>query len=234
MSYYHIRLTYNIDEHSLQYKRYAEQRTQEHILVKENADTDCKQPHLHLHSKTLHKNDQALRREFKKWFPELQGNAHYSLKNGNEVGYHYVCKGTGPEWDTGKPTVLSTTFTEDEIKEFHRIYWNHANRIKVDLGSAEVVEEKPKRKRTKTFMEKLRDEIEVEFPNHRWNPEMDTDMEFLATRLLKRLGDTAKNLDTIIFTRLMNGLLNGLPKAYEVEQKEKQHYLGAFQRSRGL
>lgn len=229
-SHFHLRLTYDIANTA--YVTYAEQRTKDYILVQENADEDCKQTHLHLHCKTFHKNDQAFRREVKKWFPNLQGNQHYSLKQGNEKGYHYVCKGTGPDWDTGKPHILATSFDENDIKEFHRIYWNHANRTIVNLADA-VPDDKPKKRpRTKLFMEKLRDELVTELPDKLWNIDLDTDAEFLGQRLLKRLGETAKNLDTIVFTRLMWGLYNGLPKSYESDRAHTAHFMSAFYRSK--
>lgn len=213
-NYFHLRLTFDIE--SDKYKTYAEQRTQEHILVKENADEDCKQTHLHLHCKTLHKNDQAYRREVKKWFPALQGNAHYSLKTGNEKGYHYVCKGTSSDWDTGKPNVLSTSFSEDQIKEFHRMYWNHANRIKVILP--DTIEEKKPRSRHKQFTEKIAEELVMSYPDKLWNMEIDS--RFLVKYLYGKLGKIAKGFNQTKFNEMMNGLYGYLPKEHHVAERD--------------
>lgn len=232
MSYYHVRITYDID--SEEYKTYAQQRTLQHIIVKENADQECKQPHLHFHSKTLHKNDQAFRREFKKWFPQLQGNSSYSLKQGNEIGYRYVCKGTDPDWDIGKPEVLSSTFSEEEIKEFHRQYWNHNQRVIVDTTQVPDVNEKVKKPRAKQFLEKIRDEIVELYPNKQWNIALDTDLDFLVDYLYTKLGTVVKKVNKQIFSDFLNAIYMGLPKTYECREQDKQDYKLAYLRQRNF
>lgn len=229
---YHIRLTSPEYLSSNLLVQFARAHTVQHILVEEGSDLSCKQTHNHLHADTHYKNDQAYRRVIKKTMPNLSGNKHYSLKLGDEKGYYYVCKGTGPDWDTGKPTVLSTTFSEDAIKEFHRMYWKIFSErdtnnscggdvIQVDMSG--LVPDKPK-KRTKMFMEKIRDELIDKYPDHLWDMQEDTDLRFLTRYLRQKLGATAKNIDDNIFMRMFSGLYNGLPRKAIAEDFEQNHY----------
>ena len=225
--YYHIRITHNID--NLRYSQYFTERTQEHILVKENADVEDHEPHLHCHFKSLHKNDQAVRREFCNsnpdqklgWFPDLKGNKCYSLKYGTIHGYNYVCKGTGRDWDTGKPTVLSTTFTEDQIKIFHQNYWTHKEpqeTIRVDTQAlADMdfarIEKIAKRKiKPPTWTENLIQEIRIQLPDHGFDMNNHEDREYLVAIILKRMGKLTKSLDEFIFKRNFHCVYNGLKK----------------------
>lgn len=237
---YHIRLTSPEYLSSNLLIQFARTNTVKHILVEEGSDISCKQTHNHLHAETNYKNDQAYRRVIKKTMPNLSGNKHYSLKIGDEKGYYYVCKGTGQDWDTGKPNVLSTTFSEEAIKEFHRMYWKIFSErethspgqepIQVDMSGFHAVD-KPK-KRTKMFMEKLLDEIIADHPDKLWNTDDDCDFNFLTKTLYKRLGRTAKNLDYVIFNRMMNGLVAGLPKNTSVEEADLQQYRDRYRASR--
>ena len=219
--FYHIRLTADIE--NIRYAQYARERTTSHVLVRENADEDCKQTHLHCHFTSLHKNDQALRREFKSWFSALSGNKDYSLKEGNEIGFRYVCKGTSPEWETGKPAVLSTTFSEDEIKEFHRLYWSHQTRVIVPM--AETPEPfKKKRERKLTWTEEIIEELTIAHPNRRFEKDFPGDVRFLTTYILKKMGSRGRALDDIIFRRIFYAVYNGLKKTNEGDENFITHY----------
>jgi len=215
--HFHIRLTADIE--NAKYPQYAVERTVAHIIVRENADLDCKQTHLHLHFNSVHSNDQSLRREFKKWFPALSGNKDYSLKEGDELGYVYVCKGTSSDWETGKPTVLSTTFSESEIQEFHRRYWNHKSRIVVKLAETAEPEIKKKKTRTPTWTERVIDEIRTNFPAKIWNLDLESDKIHLCDLILDRMGDVGKALDEMIFRRTFYAVYNGLRHNMAYESK---------------
>lgn len=216
--HFHIRLTADIENN--RYAQYAVERTTKHILVRENADEDCKQTHLHIHFESLHSNDQSLRREFKKWFSALSGNKDYSLKQGDELGYVYVCKGTDSDWEIGKPTVLSTTFSEDEIKEFHRRYWNHKSRVVVKLSeTAEPPEPKKKKTRAPSWTERVTEEIRTNYPDKKWNLDLETDKISLCDKILDRMGDSGKALDEIIFRRIFYAVYNGLKHQMTNETK---------------
>lgn len=216
-NYFHIRLTADIE--NPRYAQYARERTTKHILVQENADSDCKQPHLHYHFESLHTNDQSLRREFKKWFSALSGNKDYSLKVGDEVGYVYVCKGTDPDWEIGKPTVLSTTFSDDEIKEFHRRYWNHNSRIVVNLSETTELIPKKKREKRPTWTQEIIQELKTAYPSKKWNLDLDTDKRSLCDKILDRMGEGGKALDEIIFRRIFYAVYNGLKHYMDDEHK---------------
>uniref|UniRef100_UPI00404AC9CB hypothetical protein n=2 Tax=Pseudomonadati TaxID=3379134 RepID=UPI00404AC9CB len=219
------------------YITWIEQHYLKYIFVKEAEDEQCKQTHLHLHGIHRFTNQQALRDslvgrkikgKFKEgWFPELHGsNGRYSLKEsgGNEIGYQYVCKGLvphNPDYSIGKPNVLATNFTEEEIKDFHYKYWNHEKRIIVDAHQA--IEEKHltiKKPRAKTFMEKLSDELQESYPDKLWDSANDTDYSFLKRYLYKKLGKAVKKINKRIYADLFNGLYMSLPKSYENEEED--------------
>lgn len=227
---FHIRLTNPEYLSSEKLITFSKQRLHEHILVEEGADANDKQTHNHLHGKTFHKNDQAYRREVKKWFPNLSGNKDYHLKKGDPRGYVYVCKGTSRDWDTGKPKVLSTTFSEEKIKEFHKEYWGKQDEvIKVDMT---VLEEPKKKVKCKTFMQKLIEEVILNHPEKTWDIDQEQDLNYLTDKLYTSMGHAGKNLDNFIWIRMLNALYLGLPKTYEVFEREKTNLKTVFRRSR--
>jgi len=229
-NYYHTRVT--VDILNPRYGQFATERTVEHILVRENADVDCKQPHIHLMCKSLHKNEQAYRAEFKGtkkkagWFYSLTGNGAYSIKVANRTGYNYVCKGESSDWETGKPEVLSTTFSEEEIKEFHRQYWNHHDRVKINLTQEAKVDEnlqpRVKKIRAKNFYEVIVDELTTAYPDRVFNKHKDS--RFLTVYILKKMGARGRALDDIIFKRTFYAVYNGLKKDDESQERCYAHY----------
>lgn len=236
----HARFTYEVD--SPQHALFAKQTTIQHVLALEGADEEEKKPHLHLHCEVTI-SESTFRRKVKSWFPAIKGNGEFSVreKTANIVGYYYTCKGTGPDWETGKPTIISTSFTEDQIKEFHRIYWNKKQEQKVDLTAAIEEGEKPtkKRQRTKTFMEKIRDQLIEENPDREWTltqsvDPLESDLIELSEYLYKKLGQSVKNIDQTIFNRMLNGLYAGLPKSSEREREEVERFANGYVRSRLL
>jgi len=214
----------------------------EFILVVENKDHSCKTAHNHLHgrAKDPAMNDQAVRRRIKKRLPLLNGQKHYSLKGGDTVGYVYVSKGTNASWEHGPPSVLATTFAEEHIKTFHGKYWErqaaaHAARdaTMVALEFPDQQAEIPKKKkRTKLFVERVRDELVENYPDKTWCIDDDTDLSILTKKLYSKMGETCKNLDNIIWCRMLNGLYSGLPKTYDQVQEEENRLKDAFRRVR--
>jgi len=205
---FHIRCMHDIE--NPRYIQFAKERTVTHILVSEAPDDEEKRPHIHCHFTALNKNDQSVRREFLKWFPEIKGNGDYSCKERNAYGFNYVCKGTDRDWDTGKPTVLSTTFSEDEIKEFHRLYWNHHDRIVVPLTDSPEPEVKKKREKRPTWTQEIISELKTAYPSKKWNLDLETDKISLCDKILDRMGEGGKALDEIIFRRIFYAVYNGL------------------------
>ena len=161
---YHIRITIRADTPEI-YKTYFEQKTVKHLLVQENPDEDCKQVHLHAMFTCFHKNDQAVRREMRSWFPDFSGNKTYSIKVGTEPGgWHYICKGPDPNQKTF-PIVVSTTETNEDITKWHEEYWSvrqSRNPIKSDVvvNLDEPIEKK--KIKTKTWTVKLIEQLTVE------------------------------------------------------------------------
>lgn len=228
--YYHARVT--VDILNPRYAQFAKERTLEHILVRENADVDCKQPHIHLMCKTLHKNDQGFRREFKGdnkvdgWFPNLAGNGQYSIKKGSLTGYNYVCKGETNIWETANVEVLSTSFSEEQLKEFHRQYWNHHDREKINLTKEAEVDEnlqpKIKKIRKKNFYEEVVDELTTAYPDRVYNKHKDAG--FLTKYILRKMGARGRALDDLIFKRTFYAVYNSLKKDDESQERHDAHY----------
>lgn len=217
MPYYHTRITLDIT--SQKYIQFARERTTKFILVLENADVDCKQPHLHLHCEALHKNEQAFRREFKEWFPDIHGNKDYSLKSCNAMGYNYVSKGENSDWDLGAPDVLATTFDIADIKEFHRMYWVHKERVIVNLADDDIYEpKKPPKKKRPNWTQEVIHEIQIEHPDRLFDSDDLTDRTYIINKLLSRMGQTGKALDAFIMIRLFNAVYNALNKSERCHQ----------------
>lgn len=245
--YQHIRITYNPDNPN--YCTWVQSKSTEHIIAKEAEDDECKQPHIHIHGYFHFKNQQAFRDKFvgrtkgDKFdagaFPELHGsNGRYSIraKLCDRLGYRYVCKGTGPNWDTDKPKILSTSFTEDEIKGFHSAYWAHCQPkpppepVIVDMAALDEQTTKPKRKtRALTFMEKIVKELKEECPDKKWNRHLETDRIILVKYLYRKMGSAVKKINKRIFCDMFNGLYAALPKDIETERLEINYYLNAVE-----
>jgi len=229
LAYYHLRIHAAIEDP--RYIDYAKQRTVEHILAKEGEDEECKRPHLHLHCQTYHNNDQAFRTEVLSRFSELwtKGNGSYSIRKKicNEIGYHYVCKGTGPDWDTGKPDILSTTFDEDQIKEFHRLFWAYNKpKVVINVPLELAVEDKKPRARAKQFTEKVAEELHTAYPDKLWD--MEIDARFLVKYLYGKLGKIAKGFNQTKFNEMMNGIYAYLPKEHTVVERDLETLLVGY------
>ena len=217
-----------------------------YILVQEDPDDHVKQVHNHFVGETTFNKVKTVRDNLKRELPNLMGNKDYGALNellleaDKERAKCYVCKGTGPDFDTQGPKIIATDLTDLQIKQYHAEYWEYRKRlqkvqaeenaIKVQLPP--IPEPEKKKKRTKMFMEKLKDSIIEEFPDKSWNMDDDCDFNYLTKKLYQSLGNTAKNLDYIIFNRMMNGLVAGLPKNYAVEEADITRYRDRYRASR--
>jgi len=89
-----------------------------------------------------------------------------------------------------------------------------------------------KKKRTKLFVERVRDELVEQYPDKGWCIDRELDLKILTTKLYSKMGETCKNLDNIIWCRMLNGLYCGLPKTYVQTQEEELRLMQAFVRLR--
>lgn len=214
---YHIRITIHADTPE-KYKTYFEQKTVKYILVQENPDEDCKQVHLHAMFTCLHKNDQAVRRELKKWFPEFKGNEAYSVKEGTIKGWNYVCKGPNSIIKTF-PIVVSTTETNEQIIEWHEEYWQHRiDNAPIKSDVIVVLDDEPivkKKIRTQTWTEKLIEQLNTELTYGEVKyadvfSETYTMHNYVMDKVLDAMGPSGKALDDLILIRLVNAVINGI------------------------
>jgi len=219
-----------------------------YILVQEDPDEKVKQVHNHFVGEAIFNTAKTVRDNLKRELPNLFGNKDYGSLYGShtytsadmERAYCYTCKGTGPDYETQGPKIIATDLPEQTIRDYHRASWEYKknklkkeadeNAIKVQLPP--ITEPEKKKKRTKMFMEKLKDSIIEEFPDKTWNVDEDCDFNYLTKKLYQSLGKTAKNLDYIIFNRMMNGLVAGLPKDYAVEETDITRYRDRYRASR--
>lgn len=232
-NFFHIRIS---NQPRLErYQTFARERFSEFIIAYEDQDGDVPRPHIHIHGQAFlkFKNTKQFRREFKdKWFTFLNGNSDYTMKGPdsnpqpNLGGYKYVCKGTSSNWDTGKPEILATTFSEDEIKEFHRQYWNHQERIVVDQQThPELLDVPVKKREYKSWTQK---NIEIWDEIHKDDPPYEgTDAQRLELTqfILTRMGKAGRALDDVIFLRIFRAFENGITDVeYEWYTKHLHHY----------
>jgi len=235
--YFHIRLTHNVG--NPKYAQYMKERTVTHLMVTENEETADKQAHHHCHFVSIKTNSQSLRREFLKWFPEIAGNGSYALKDGtgkkpaNARGFVYVAKGTGPDWDTQKPNVVSTSFSDDEVKEFHRQYWNHHDRIIVNTADLSHVGDakqqlqdiaKAERRKRPTWTQSVISEIRIQHPDHGYDYQDHLDRKYLVDKILSRMGEGGKALDETVFRRIFFAVYNGLKKTPKAHGEFRQKF----------
>lgn len=217
-NFFHIRIS---NQPRLErYQTFARERFSEYIIAHEDQDGDVPRPHIHIHGQAFlkFKNTKQFRREFKdKWFTFLKGNSDYTMKGPdtnpqpNLGGYKYVCKGKSADWDTGKPEILATTFSEDEIKEFHRQYWNYQQREVINQDTHPELLDIPKKKREyKSWTQK---NIEIWDALHEgisYDGNDSAQRMELTRFILTRMGQAGKDLDDYIFLRKFRAFENGI------------------------
>lgn len=213
MPLYHLRITKDAIAPQTYFKYFTE-RTNRHLLVTENPDKECEQIHLHVMFESNHLNDQAVRREIKKWFPALSGNKDYSLKTADDNGWVYVSKGPDMRIQTFPLICSKYGVTEDEIVEWHNKYWEtrkqtvpQSNKTtEIHQYSVTMVERPPKKKVltwTQRLIQKLKDE---DFQCTRTNE----CLIHLTKRVLREMAPDGKALDDFILTRMVQSVFNGL------------------------
>jgi hypothetical protein len=218
-NFFHIRIHKN--PRTEKYLTFVKERFSEFIVCHEQQDEDVSRDHLHIHGQAYlkFKTEKQLRSEFKKWFPSpmIHGNGDYTLKapdskpQPNACGYKYVCKGTSADWETGKPEILATSFSEDDIKEFHRQYWNHHDRIKVNQETyPEVLDIPKKKKEYKSWTVKTIEIWNAEHEGFIYDGTNNNHRLELTKFILKRMGKAGRALDDYIFIRTFRAFENGI------------------------
>lgn len=194
-----------------------------YLLVQEDPDKDVSRLHNHLVARIPWNNSKTYRDNLKREFPNLHGQGDYgSLKQCDEIMYHYISKGKGPDFDTQGPNVICTSFDDEQIRQFHTAYWAYKTQfpellpVKVQLDQNDPPQ--PKKKRAKQFTEKIRDELVSVNPDKTWDIRDETDRHILIKFLDSKLGSLAKNFDRVVYVRMFNGLVLGLPKNFETQE----------------
>lgn len=231
MPLYHICITKDATTPD-KYIKFLNERTTRCLLVTENSDSDCKQVHMHCMFESVHNNDegkcQSLRREFKKWFPFLDGNKDYSLKGADETGWIYICKGPDTNNQTYSIVNFKQNVTDVEVMAWHLTYWaNRETHIQSQSNSTVINKysvtcvEKPPRKKTLTWTQRLIQTMKDEgFQCTRTQ----ICMNAITSRVLDEMGTSGKALDDMILSRLVQSVFNGLIEGDEREDW-KQSYI---------
>lgn len=195
-------------------------------------------PHIHATLKPrINKNTFISRLKSK--FSSIKGNADYSCSTIRKFDENlkYCYKGTANDY----PDVLYSSHTFDEQKQYYIEYWQLQSKIlsdlktkrqkkefqNVDVSGNEIVTT-TRRVRTRTFMEKLRDELmEEHLPLVKslwYHTACKYDMQvnyvpinnlkycqdYLYNYFKKNLGKSVKNMDDFILERMFRGLYTSL------------------------
>lgn len=223
--FYHIRITKDIANQTNNYLKFVSDNFLRFIVVRENEDDAEHRVHLHVHGESVHKRS-TFRRKWETAFPDVKGNRDFAIKDEktknppDEKGYIYVSKGTGPDWDCSeqKPVVLSSTFSENQIQENHRIYWeewmknNKSEVVTIEFDESLKTIVKETKKKTKTWTQKVIYELQEEYEdtsNWRLN---EVTINIITRFMLLRMSKDGKALDNMIFKRLFYAIWNGIAR----------------------
>lgn len=214
---------------------FARERTIKYLLCRENADSGCSRDHLHLNFTHIEKLTENGRRNvqgnLKKYCPQLHGQADHMLKLHCQIGFYYTAKGTSADWDTGAPNIISTNFTLDEVKEFHRQHWlfhqpavpqSVKPAIKVDL--AEIAVQKPTKPRSITWQERIARDLVAESETRIFDKNNEDDVDYLTEYILRNMGVRGRNLDDFIFKKTFFSVYNYLVTAKKVNMQHSKDF----------
>ncbi len=109
---------------------------------------------------------------------------------------------------TGKDGIWETDLPADLVTELHN---NSYQKTETKSGTTNA------RKATKTWAERVVDELMEPNPQHKWNHHRDK--EIIINKILVCLGRTAKKMSRKIIYELYWGIYNALPKEYSDHQR---------------
>jgi len=225
------------------FRVHYEPRTPNEIIdfIKDRADViiavreTASRPHIHSVISEFKQTKSTFIQQFLKEFPELKGNGHYtcSIKDDKEAQIRYCSKGESKE------TMPEILYCREDInwKDYHDDYWKENSLLKAKSkaeyqpNGSENVKQKAK---SKTWTEKVFDEIKELYPEHVTAIQMypkefiHTEMETKKEResriviynyMKKRLG--SKKQSDYILRDIFTGLMSGLIQEGPVESSEK-------------
>lgn len=215
--------------------KFAHDRTIKYLICRENADSGCSRDHLHFqftHIEKLTENGRRnVQNNFKKYCPQLHGQQDHMLKLHCQLGFHYTAKGTNPDWDTGAPIIVATNFTLDQVKEFHRLYWESKvttepepvkQAIKVDL--AQIPQQKPPKPRSITWQERIARDLANESETRIFSKNNPDDVDYITEYILRNMGVRGRNLDDFIFKKTFFSVYNYLATERKVNMQDAKDF----------
>jgi len=153
--------------------------------------------------------------KFRLKFPEMDRRDKY-FKEDKGLTKFYVCK---------ENCILAKRgFSDEDIEsfrtEYHQTHPKEEISLKIEeilVSQPETKPEKVKKPRPPTFMTQCRNELEEDYPFMDWSAKH---KKLVFLKVMNKLGEGCKNLDHIIITRMVYGVLNSLIK----DKKEWHEY----------
>lgn len=158
------------------------------------------------------------RKDFKKKFPHLEGNKHYSLKSiKSQIGIKdYLCKG-GNLGELPEILERSPYWTDELILQHHTSFHErHLPEVEAAQaarqGSDSVVVDHAGRSRirTPTVPERVALSLRRDYPDREWRFSNSIDRRIIYQKMMVKLGEAGKSFDLIVLRRLFNGILHQL------------------------
>lgn len=179
------------------------------LIVRHDADEDVNRPHCHLvinFDKTL----STFRQQFKKKFPDYEGNKDYQLKDCSDDGEKplwYICKYESPV------VLYKMNYTENDIERFHTESNNYVDALKKQKQTENVKPQKEykEKKKIDTFPQRVAKEILEKYkckPRDEWDWRFSSHRDCVYGYVLRNLGELGKVFDKHIIHRHMNGVMN--------------------------
>lgn len=160
------------------------------FVVREFGSASSENPHVHVYFESDKKLD-ALRKDFRRKFPDNTGNGGYSLKECDsdiEAYGRYMCKGV--DRDT-QPDVFcrhGIKYTDDWIRDMHAQYW---------VNNDSLMSNKRKRANLGNVVEKL--ELECKEKKIRWD-----DRKSIALEYVRLYKGAAKPINVFYARQVVN------------------------------
>lgn len=145
--------------------------------------------------------------KFKLKFPTMDRRDKY-FKEDKGTTKLYVCK--------DNDIINKRGFTDEDIQNLHTQYHLNNPKTQISLKIEDIPDtppltnnEKVKKPKPPTFMSKCRLELEEEYPDLEWSKKH---KKIVFLKVMNNLGMGCRNLDHIIVTRMVYGVLNSLIK----------------------
>lgn len=134
----------DVDEANAKVVAWVQKKSPSHVIIRHNADSEVSRPHWH--ALVYAKNMEAFRTAFTKAFPDIRGNAMYSLGSVNdgeeEIYVRYMCHSDG----RGKPvdvvSLQHIAYTHDRLAELNELFYAEQDKFRERVKEKKVKKDK--------------------------------------------------------------------------------------------